>query len=1641
VLSHRWQSDGGSQPLERIHNREVWRRLRIGGFLLLFVGLLALFVYQLWFRPIQTPLIAISAPAYAWPLPPNAWAQEDLQGLADLDKQESVRLLDASAAWRSVESGLASLDRQLRAASALGSKTGAVIIYVSVHGAVDADGHPALILPSASPLRSETWLKVTDLLERIKAEHLPDEWHKLLILDCNRMSVNWSLGLLANTFADRLQDVVAEKKIPNLVILNSTSPGQTAWASADLSGSVFGHYLRLGLAGAADDPSEGGNGDHRVSLHELRDYLQSHVDAWVRHNRVDHQLPRLIPESAADFTVVWALNKATQRRLADAAPSTSTGSSVTARDLDPLWQARDRLSAFEPLRFDPLAWRDFEQKLLWLEQAAVAGGGYKAPARAALRELQSYTVAVDERAAKLAEEGTIFARADLLTDRETKRPPPTAHTLPLAEFFGMPVDGASQLAAKLAQFQSAPGGAAADALLGGLSARNRGPQWTEVQYLRLMRNELPASVWQRPAIVGKALGVEMRAERLAVPEDERTENWVLPLVAVGDRAAQQAKDRLFAGDSATLAAAEPFWQESDRRYAQAEKVSKSVAAALALRDRAYAEVPYLAAWLARPLPPDESAATFDAEINNSLLPLIHANHALGALLAAGEPAGADTAVESPALDQQARQVRERLEHLEELFAAECTRLQKSKTADAARARDIDAALAVPLAPQRQREELRRLLVQTSAKLSADGTAESAKDNGKDQSGKEKNKQTSPKKSSIPETDAADYLHRSIVEWQEHPALAILATTDNLDKPTDMPHERLGEDKTSHGDLYATSAARGGRVRELLDTLPARLRRLHDVGADSESNESATGAAGRADADRGAQARLAVGDAERLTRAAASLWFPPLDYDPIRRQRQWNLQQLLLWHAARVLDDFWGPADTQGDPLFAVAAADYLRAAQAVGEVEPSLLVERNRLAKLLERRRGAARAAVRVEASDVLLLEENENATIKLGVQATAEAEKQGAPTERVALFVRDAKGRIDGTTQFLDLAAGNAATEQGQRFDLQVPTAALIGRGPMLEAVALLRTNPFVAPFLLRPTGGARIDFKPYNYGPPTVTLAGRSRKRASIIFILDCSNSMSELTDMEGPGGVQRIPRLEAAKIALHEMLAELASEGDARVGVLFYGHRVGWNLKKPDQMLRQTDYARVIPDDLRPSEDVELVLPLGRFDSVVAGGVFDLMKSLKPWGETPLYLSLVQAIGDFANDEPGTEKSIVVITDGANYQFNSPNPKRRDDVMTTMGDRKIPIHIVGFGIPASEQAEAAKEFGALADQTEGSFTPVSSGTTLVKSLETLLGPKVFTVFDGGGNDIGHAQVGSAVTVNPKPNGPHPFTVALGSLTDQIELSGGEAAELVLSADGKSLETVGFDKGDPLFGPLIDGDRGTETVWRLGVHRPIRAAEGVRFPFSVQRADRQFAPRPIESWFEVTPILDEKRAAPAKYVFYDANCEPGTTVPVLNWLAEDWPAGAKQMEVRAWLKFEPTKPDWIVKLGQVANQLPQSGTGTALDGLPGVTYQVRTRRGDTPGSPFRVAVIERHAEDSPGLGSLKVEIYPQPAHVVHRFDAENHLATHLFELDETSEQAVATYELHFTRRENAQKNTLQLAEPITRDVTDSTDVIHTAK
>ena len=89
---------------------------------------------------------------------------------------------------------------------------------------------------------------------------------------------------------------------------------------------------------------------------------------------------------------------------------------------------------------------------------------------------------------------------------------------------------------------------------------------------------------------------------------------------------------------------------------------------------------------------------------------------------------------------------------------------------------------------------------------------------------------------------------------------------------------------------------------------------------------------------------------------------------------------------------------------------------------------------------------------------------------------------------------------------------------ETSLETAGLKGRGPVLEAIATLRGDDFVAPVLLRAPGGVLADYQAPSYGSPTVTVLGHERKRASVVFILDCSHSMSEPAIVEGPDASAR-------------------------------------------------------------------------------------------------------------------------------------------------------------------------------------------------------------------------------------------------------------------------------------------------------------------------------------------------------------------------------------------------------------------------------------------------------------------------------------------------------------------------------------------
>ena len=179
------------------------------------------------------------------------------------------------------------------------------------------------------------------------------------------------MGLLYNDFAERLRDVVEQARVPNLVVLNSTSPGEIGWVAPELDGSVFSVFLCQGLRGAADVEGSG-NEDGEVSLRELHEYLATHVRQWVGATRVDVQVqgPMLWPEDA-DFPIVFAKSDEGTRlpSLAETDPRW--------KKIHDLWYRHAELKKQNPQRFHPVAWAEFQGKLLRLEQLVQAGGTYR----------------------------------------------------------------------------------------------------------------------------------------------------------------------------------------------------------------------------------------------------------------------------------------------------------------------------------------------------------------------------------------------------------------------------------------------------------------------------------------------------------------------------------------------------------------------------------------------------------------------------------------------------------------------------------------------------------------------------------------------------------------------------------------------------------------------------------------------------------------------------------------------------------------------------------------------------------------------------------------------------------------------------------------------------------------------------------------------------------------------------------------------------------------------------------------------------------------------------------------------------------------------------------------------------------------
>lgn len=1669
-----WQQKPG-----RVYEEQRrWRWVRIAGGCLIALTLTVLLIWYITRRPIRTPMVALAITDYGASedtglftvLPPNPWAAEDIDRFRYLDNQAIVHYASfAHDAHAAKEAGFEELARGLKRAAAEGRPDLPLIVYLSAHGMVDAHGAPCVILPVSRSVRAAQgntpgeWFPLRDLLQNLFSGELATSKRlKLLILDAARIDHDWRMGITYNGFADRLPDMYRDLSgtIPGLVILSSAGPGQVAWSSPEqLHQSVFGYFVRQGLLGAADQRSEGGDGDGEVQLGELYRYVKRQTAQWVLENRAGLQEPVLLaadPEASNAFLV-----HAKKPHLLEALPQLDPQSAAVWDRIAPYWQRHDALRRRRVFLAQPLLWEAFQRTLLRFEQLALAGSAY----RVACESLELY---LDRWAREL--------------DATAELPAIPAFSLPLAEAFASPRLAEEQAVLRKAwkpesrRFELEPNqkvsylAAAAEAwrlcrgplrsdawpdLLDFLDKTGGAPRAdvVEVHFLRMLQAYLDPPVLDgRFPLVARSLATRQAAEQAAAlmwPDaqenlprsgsttDYRAHYWARGPIEVADQQRRQAEDQLFVGGKDDCDEAEAHFEQT-QGYAEGRAVAERVGQAYALRDEVWATAPYLAAWLFDRLQSPQP------DMISKCRDLVRQTQQLSDELEKSLERG-----EFPASLQQRRAAVDRdYQELQKAFRGRCSYLLESAGADPATLREIQVVLAGPLVTGQQRNRLREKYLQILGVPLRPG---------------EQTRRNPGLEAPPPKLD--HYLERFHGPNAPDPQ-TFLGITLSTESSTGKLESRVLDAATGGKEFRAELAKVRLRVSDALDQTRAALQA-------GEMNPAKV-RGGRSLADR------------HLRQAAALVDFdnPEKWPKPAEELRRLDLGYFLVWQAHRAVDDFWGPRPgLDGPPYFQAVAQAYLKAATGLG-VPADPADAGKKLNLLLTQRLETAKSLVRLQATDLQI--DPADASAPGHLEATAAAD---LPTGFLALWVCDPQqARAENGTLLL-VTTGPTGSTQRRRVELPVgPKASsttvnyvvsrdqpLLKQGRLeLDAVyrGHLRSRPFVAE---ETKAGLTIEFRPPPYQPPVILVKGSAALGFPIIFILDLSGSMTtEQPAPQADGTTQMVPRYQLAESALLKVLERLSkADGLYEVGIRVYGHRVGW---EEDADGRRTGKL-ITWDPNRPGKtmytpagfpwtprnDIEKIYDLGPFRAFDYEQVKTIFRSLGPLGETPLYAAIKEAIGDLNKRKPSAaeeqpQRRIVALTDGVNEVSDDKGfwvPSSLSDLLAAFAEtanQDIRLDILGFNIqPEDFTQRFAKvsepyrtqyindllnRFQELKDlpgrtgddrRGHGQFYPFFNPDQLIQALEHSLQLRQYQVerlSDSTQMSPRGIDLNTALTIRQSPRTKVAYRVSIldakRPASAQVELEGGEAIAFYLSADGRRLEHHRYLANlraaqDDIEDPQDPLDRARRSF--VGLHMADWADDyhSAVFALSIQNNDpTQFSPRPAEAWIQVRPILEGGRRGPT-YNFYDLAFVPDRPVPELTCKAAEWPVEARKAEIQLWFKRQPTLPTDALTLGDWKRQ----GGQLRSRQIPNVSFTVQTRRPSADSSDLWVQISEKH-EDGPTFDAVRVTIDPPPARIQRQYNEKAQSVRHTFVYPSTDVAASDGFTVQFTPRERLRERAI---------------------
>lgn len=648
------------------------------------------------------------------------------------------------------------------------------------------------------------------------------------------------------------------------------------------------------------------------------------------------------------------------------------------------------------------------------------------------------------------------------------------------------------------------------------------------------------------------------------------------------------------------------------------------------------------------------------------------------------------------------------------------------------------------------------------------------------------------------------------------------------------------------------------------------------------------------------------------------------------------QNRLLSAGTRALDDFWKYPLIESEPYYQTVAKKYIEAASAI-EVRFNGRSSLQLLQSTWRTRQLAATEPLKLEVdcnpqwdddspsrSQCTIMPGPTIAGLPQGMACFSVSTHESSKNELEPSVSNRSVSQSDQTP----IVVGPSMKTQkvvsqlsGNRTDSKPLNKHLHG-----NATVRYRGHEFSSPFEVRP---ARVNVstgKIATAGRASILVQDQRPRRHARTIILDCSASMSEVQPIESssstPANMTSTTKLDAAKLALTSILNRWRNGSDL-VGVMLYGHRVA--VGTPQQgTLYQTRYYAKFPfsQSLQAFEDVETILPIGRFGDAEYSSVASRLEQVLPWGQTPLYLAIAEAIAKSGSAGPDVESHVIVISDGRNYQFNPTTEKNLsiEQTIVLAKEARTKVHVIGFGVPENEVPQASIDYQRLADETGGSYVlQIANSLQLIENLQAIIQPDQFVIHSPQGETwVGQCDIPFQLPTIYADN--TPYVVEYREQRKLIPVNPYSAVQLIIGPQQRLVSSQTKAFGEPTISQVITPENQL-TSFQLGVYPSRQQQNDRKFVVSLDRVDGEVAQRPRYLWIEIEPRIEEPSVADlasidtskstaisakpfleksnrnaTTYAFADGAWIANTVNPTLQLTAEDWPSNALKADLKFW-------------------------------------------------------------------------------------------------------------------------------------------------